>query len=115
MPVVGNEPKEVTVTTGTEVEIVTHSDNLGIRLEATELKVTRDISQDEWLEAFAQLRRIERGAQWWLGDLLVYGGKRYSRTYREAIKQTGYSYGHLRNLRSYAAKIRPANRRDGLP
>jgi hypothetical protein len=86
----------------------------GFRLTATALEAPEGLTVERWESALAGVMRIEQGSRWWLGDLLVFGGRRYGQTYARAMKETGYSYGHLRNLAHAARRVPPKNRREDL-
>jgi hypothetical protein len=84
----------------------------GVELTATSLKVTGDLPPGGWSAALRRLAPLERGTSWWLGDLLVYGGKDM---YAVAAKETGFSTGSLHNLAYMSRRIPPDERRPDLP
>ena len=91
------------------------SDIDGIVLAQQSLSVTKELTQDGWREAVRRLVAVERGAQWWLGDLLAAGAKKYGTIYDDALTEPGYSYGYLRNLRTVALRVRSGARNPALP
>src|SRR5258708_6611106 len=80
---------------GTSAEIVTWRDVPGVAVTRTALIISEDLPREVWRVVFDQFVRVERGVQFWLGDLLVFAGTHYGRTYVRAVKATGYSRGHL--------------------
>jgi hypothetical protein len=87
----------------------------GVELEPAALRV-RDGAMPlaDWESALQTLGPIERGSAWWLGDLLVFGGKRYGETYGAAARATGLNPGTLRNLASVARAVPAENRESSL-
>jgi hypothetical protein len=57
---------------------------------------------------------IGRRIHWWIGDLLVYGERRWGEMYEEMIERTGYEIRTLRTLKWVAGQIHPSRRRDDL-
>src|SRR4051794_13812578 len=50
----------------------------GVALSGTSLAVKGEhLRQQEWESALRRIVRLERGAQWWVGDLLAFGESRY--------------------------------------
>jgi len=88
----------------------------GIEFGETVLRVRDEpLPRHRWEAALRRLGSQERGSRWWLGDLLVFGGKRYGETYDAAADQTGLTVGTLMNLASVARKVPPENRDPNLP
>jgi hypothetical protein len=90
--------------------IVIAGDIPGITVTATALTADLNLQREDWEAAFERVARAEGSASWWLGDLVVIAGTRYGSTYVRALKQTRYSPGHLRNLRSVANRVAPDRR-----
>lgn len=93
-----------------DVEIVTSVASLS----PTALHFRRDIPFDEWCAVGEQLKKIESGVQWWIGDWLRYGEHAYGETYTQAIEQTDLAYQTLANTVWVAGKIEPSRRRENL-
>lgn len=87
----------------------------GLRFTPTALEVPGNLSPEGWESALGRLVPLEQGASWWLGDLLVFGEKRYGETYEAALKTTGRSLQTLKNLAWVARRVKPAVRRADLP
>jgi len=86
----------------------------GMRCSRTAIAIPDNLSGPGCLTALGRAAGMERGSPWWVGDLLVYYGKHYGETYAAALEVTGYSLGHLRNLKSVALRVRPGVRRSDL-
>jgi hypothetical protein len=52
--------------------------------------------------------------QWWIGDWVNYGGKRYGETYLAAIEATGMSYGTVQSFASVCRAFENTRRRVNL-
>ena len=60
-----------------------------------------------------ECRCVDRDSwQWWVGDWINYGEKKYGETYKAAIEVTGRSIGTLKNIASVAAAVERSRRRD---
>lgn len=84
----------------------------GVLLTRTALVAADQLPRELLLEALGRLERIEQGAQWWVGDLLVVYADGYGDI--KAIKAGGYCYGSRRRLRSVALRVPPEIRRPDL-
>lgn len=80
----------------------------------TALTLPEGLTLDDWTAAGAMLGRIGRACQWWIGDWLNYGERRYGETYAQGIEATGYDYATLQNFSWVAARIEMSRRRDIL-
>jgi hypothetical protein len=83
-------------------------------LNPTGLTILGDIKFEEWEKIGSKLRYINGAVHFWIGDWLNYGEKRYGETYAQAMDETKYSYGVLRNDSWVASKIESSRRRDNL-
>ena len=64
----------------------------GLKLTTTSLAVVDGaLSEERWRSLLRTFSRMGTGVQWWIGDLLVEGGKRYGETYETAARATGRS------------------------
>lgn len=70
--------------------------------------------QQDWESALRRVVRLERGAQWWVGDLIAYGEHRYGETYTAAIEATGRSLQTLKIYSWVSRHISPEDRRPEL-
>jgi hypothetical protein len=73
------------------------------------------LSYEEWQTIGVLLRGIERGIQWWIGDWLRYGERRFSEAYAQVGDMTDLSHGTLANLKYVAGRFEPSRRRETLP
>jgi N6-adenosine-specific RNA methylase IME4 len=84
-------------------------------LKPTGLLVKGKPSFDEWEQCGKVLQRIEGAVQWWLGDWLNYGEKRYGEKYSQALEATGYAVQTLMDAAWVASKIEISLRKEILP
>jgi hypothetical protein len=73
-----------------------------------------ELEHPEWLLVGRRLSAIGRSSQWWIGDWLLYGARKWGEKYGEAARITGYDVGSLRNMASLASQFGPSRRRDKL-
>lgn len=73
-----------------------------------------DIEVRDWLRAGQRLGAMTRCSQWWLGDWVRYGNKRWGEKYKEAARITGYDVQSLRNIAYVAGRVEVSRRRDNL-
>ncbi len=85
------------------------------------LTISKDLTENEWVEIGRRIRRRADGAAWALGDWLVYGGGRQGAggrwigsSYRRAMQITGYSSSHLSNAFRVCSAFPPDARVHGL-
>ncbi len=74
----------------------------------------KDIDVHEWIHAGKRLGAMTRCSQWWLGDWIRYGTRRWGEKYREVSQITGYDIQSLRNFAYVAGRVEAYRRRDGL-
>ncbi|HEX5852670.1 MAG TPA: hypothetical protein VFY36_06225 [Solirubrobacteraceae bacterium] len=73
-----------------------------------------ELERRDWLEAGRRIGEISRCSQWWVGDWLRYGTRRWGDGYTEAAKITGYDPATLRNLAWVASQVDLSLRNDKL-
>jgi hypothetical protein len=81
----------------------------------TALSVSRDLDQREFERMLGRLVRVGQSAPWWIGDAIVYSGRRSGERYRDAAKATGKSVGTLKNYAWTARRVPVENREPALP
>ena len=59
------------------------------------LKFNKDLSFEEWQEIGKQLQKIHGSIQWWIGDWLNFGERKWGEKYTQAIEETGLDYDTL--------------------
>lgn len=66
------------------------------------LRLTDELSFDEWEKIGEQLRPMTQGHQWWIGDWLRHGGQKWGDKYQAAAERLGMKYGTLAIYKSVA-------------
>jgi hypothetical protein len=85
---------------------------LGVTITRNSLSIGRELSYEEWESVGAELFKVEAAWQWWVGDWINYGEKKYGQTYEQALALTDKSYQTLRNAASVASEFILSRRRD---
>ena len=86
----------------------------GVELSTSGLKITKKLTYDQWEQVGKSLKHIQGCIQWWIGDWLRYGEAEYGEKYSQAMDETDYEYGTLRNSVYVAGSIPPERRVEGL-
>lgn len=76
------------------------------------LEIDNDIEFETWERIGRCLETAARGVQWWIGDWLNYGEKRYGEKYTQAISETGLDKPTLMNYASVAKRVESSRRRE---
>tara|TARA_Y100000310_G_scaffold161595_1_gene161492 strand:- start:1392 stop:1913 length:522 start_codon:yes stop_codon:yes gene_type:complete len=89
---------------------------LGIpgKLSPTALALPEDLTYDQWEAVGGTLRLMEGAVQFWIGDWIRYGQRRYGEMYSQALDATDYEHGSLRNMVYVAEAIETSLRNDNL-
>lgn len=74
-------------------------------LDETGLQLSDVADRDQWRAVGEGLRRLGEGYQWWIGDWLAVGEKRYGSTYTEAVEVTGLDQSALKAYKSVADRV----------
>jgi hypothetical protein len=85
-----------------------------IRTTRVGLEFPAEVSFDSWQRAGLQISRVVDSFAWCLGDWLVYGQRRYTDRYRQAVEAVGLHYQTLRNYASVARRVDLPRRRPAL-
>jgi hypothetical protein len=80
----------------------------------TGLSIGSDLSYAEWESIGFDLAKVGKAMQWWIGDWVNYGGKRYGETYKAAIEATGMSYGTVTTFASVCKAFESSRRKEHL-
>lgn len=64
----------------------------------------------QWAEIGRKFQQIDTSINWWLGDWLNEGDKRYGETYAQAIEVTGHKIDQLQECKRVSASVKSANR-----
>ena len=88
----------------------------GSNVHATRTSLVFDngVDRAEWLEIGSKLRQIEGAVHFWIGDWLNYGEAAWGEMYTQALEETDYQLGTLRNDKWVASQVHPSRRRDEL-
>jgi N6-adenosine-specific RNA methylase IME4 len=81
----------------------------------TALALPATLSFEEWERTGLLLGRISRACQWWIGDWLNYGERRYGEKYAQALDATGLDYSTLTGMAWVAKSVETCRRRQTLP
>lgn len=84
-------------------------------LTETGLNLPSNLKYEHWEAIGQQLRTMERSVQWWIGDWLNYGERRWGEKYAQAVLETGKSYSTLTKYASVAGRYEVFRRRQTLP
>lgn len=98
-------------------EIVSIKNELSLgkfHFDKTGLSVIGDPSFEEWQNCGEFLKRAEKSVQFWIGDWLNYGEKKYGETYTQALEITDYEEGTLQNAKWVSSKVESSRRRELL-
>lgn len=74
------------------------------------LQFSRNLNFDEWESVGLELFRVQAAWQWWVGDWLNYGEKKYGQTYEQALAVTGKSIKTLQQAKYVAASYESSRR-----
>jgi hypothetical protein len=85
---------------------------LGVTITRNSLSISRELSYEEWESVGAELFKVEAAWQWWVGDWINYGEKKYGQTYEQALALTDKSLGTLMNVASVARDFETSRRRE---
>lgn len=69
---------------------------------------------DEWMRVGNTLQQVGNSINWWVGDWLNYGEKRYGETYAQAVEITGWEAERLMNAKWVASAIQTSLRKENL-
>lgn len=83
-------------------------------LTLTYYRPPESLAFDDWQEVGRTLRAINQSVQWWIGDWLRFGERKYGEKYTQAIDATGYDYQTLANMAYVAARVEISRRRENV-
>lgn len=83
-------------------EIVLQADealeaNQYVELGPNYAKFKEDTPYEVWAHVVSRLQGAEKSLRWWIGDALRFGERKYGEMYAQALEETTYTYGTLRN------------------
>lgn len=82
---------------------------------STGLILAEETTIDEWERIGRFLQQAEQSLQWWIGDWLRFGERKYGKTYKDAAEATGYAVKSLQMFASVAKQVEPSKRLEDLP
>lgn len=74
-----------------------------VQMTKTRLIIPETTTFEEWEDIGYQLKNVEGAIQFWVGDWINFGERKWGEKYLEAVRMTGYDYETLR-WHSYVAK-----------
>jgi hypothetical protein len=83
-------------------------------VETVGLTISSDVTYEEWENIGYELARVGKGWQWWVGDWINFGEKKYGETYKAAIEATGLKRESCHNIASVCRAFEPSRRHEGL-
>lgn len=86
----------------------------GFKLLKNGLEAIGTPTFEQWNEAGNFIKRANGAVHFWIGDWLNYGEHTYGEKYTQAIDETSFNYGTLRNDAYVAKHIDLSRRRDNL-
>lgn len=84
------------------------------RLKPTGIIIPDNLQEDEWLDIFKLLRKLNEAIQWSVGDLVNHAERSWGTTYTEMANITGYSEKTLRDYAYVARSVHLSMRIDNL-
>lgn len=105
----GDAPREETAIISRE-----ESNRLGdgVELRANALILPESLSYDAWVAIGHELKKYETGIQWWIGDWIAFGERRYGEMYANAIDESQAKT--WRNYVYVAQSVKTSRRRDNV-
>ncbi len=85
-----------------------------IEIQPQGLTIPKDIEFNQWQEIGKNLKMLDGALQWCIGDWLRYGEETYGEKYTQAIDETDYSYGSLRNMKYLSDRFPKEKRNTNL-
>lgn len=82
------------------------------QITPTGLLFSETITLEEWVRCGDELWVLKQAAQWAIGDWILKGEHKFGETYAQALDETKYSYGYLRNVVLVARRF-PREKRVG--
>jgi hypothetical protein len=74
-------------------------------IDAVSWQAPRNMTYAQWSEIGSKFQFVNGSLNWWLGDWLNEGEKRYGDTYTQAIELTGNSLENLKKYKSIATNV----------
>ena len=84
------------------------------KVSKTGLVFDESLTYDEWELIGKQLQNIHKSIQFWIGDWLNFGERKFGEMYAQAIEETGLDYQTLANYKTVANLVEFTRRRVNL-
>ncbi len=84
-----------------------------IQRNPVSLSLPEDITMQRWSEIGHQLLTASKVLNWWIGDWLAYGAKKFGAV-KEFAVLNGFNYGTLRNIAWVCSSVDVSRRLDAL-
>ena len=84
-------------------------------LKPNGLEIKENTPIDEWIKCGEALRKISGASQWWIGDWINFGERKYGEMYSQALEKTDYELHSLQNMAYTAKNIESSLRREDVP
>jgi hypothetical protein len=82
-----------------------------VSLTKNSLQFANELTYEEWESIGAELFRVDQAWQWWVGDWINYGEKKYGQTYEQALALTDKSYGTIADVAAISKEFEFTRRR----
>jgi DNA modification methylase len=69
---------------------------------------------EEWLAFGENIKNVEKGVHFWIGDWLNYGEAKWGEMYKKAIETSGFEYDTVRHNKYISSRIELGRRRPNL-
>jgi hypothetical protein len=64
------------------------------------------MTYEQWAEIGRKLQHVSGAVNWWLGDWISEGERRYGETYTQAIEFSGHKLEQLQQCKYVASKVK---------
>ena len=75
-------------------------------IDSVSWKAAPDMTYEEWEKIGQRFQQINGSINWWLGDWLNEGERRYGETYSQAVELTGHKIDHLIKCKQVAGSVK---------
>lgn len=69
---------------------------------------------EEWIAIGNTLQQVGASLNWWIGDWLNYGERKWGEMYAQAVETTGWDYQRLRDAKWVTSRVQLSLRKDNL-
>jgi len=79
-------------------------------IDAVSWQAPKQMTYAQWAEIGEKFQYVSGSMNWWLGDWLAEGEKRYGETYTQAVELTGHKQDHLMKCKQIAEAVQKRTR-----